>query len=75
MTPWVLEAIEKGVEELVTNGFTIRKASGAHDEAIKDFTNGAAETIRGPEDLSKFLTGAKKAYEDLDDRLAKSAKG
>jgi uncharacterized protein YukE len=71
----MLKAIEKGVEELVANGFTTQKASGAYDESIKDFTKGAAKTIKGLEGLSKFLTNAKKAYEDLDEQLAKSAKG
>ncbi|MFD5648896.1 WXG100 family type VII secretion target [Streptomyces sp. NPDC127039] len=71
----MLKAIEKGVEELVANGFTTQKASGAYDESIKDFTKGAARTVKGLEGLSKFLTNAKKAYEDLDEQLAKTAKG
>ncbi|MFE7172417.1 MULTISPECIES: WXG100 family type VII secretion target [unclassified Streptomyces] len=71
----MLKSIEKRVEHLVQNGFTTQKASGAYDESIKDFTKGAAKTIKGLEGLSKFLTNAKKAYEDLDDQLAKSAKG
>ncbi|MHC3474489.1 WXG100 family type VII secretion target [Streptomyces sp. 7R007] len=70
-----LKGIEKGVEELVQNGFTTQKASGAYDDAMKDFTKGASKTIQGLEGLSKFLTNAKKAYEDLDEQLAKGVKG
>jgi uncharacterized protein YukE len=71
----MLKSVEKGVEELVSNGFTTQKASGAYDDAMKDFTKGAAKTIQGLDGLSKFLTNAKKAYEDLDDQLAKGVKG
>ncbi|EST30577.1 WXG100 family type VII secretion target [Streptomyces roseochromogenus] len=70
-----LKGIERGVENLVAHGFTTQKASGSYEDSIKDFTKGAAKTIQGLHGLSKFLTDAKKAYEDLDDRLAKGAKG
>ncbi|MEU6255338.1 WXG100 family type VII secretion target [Streptomyces sp. NPDC001663] len=71
----MLKSVEKRVEELVQNGFVTQKASGAYDDSIKDFTKGAAKTVKGLEGLSKFLTNAVKAYQDLDDQLAKSAKG
>lgn len=70
-----LKGIERGVEELVQNGFTTQKASGAYEDSIKDFTKGAAKTIQGLHGLSKFLTNAKQAYEDLDHQLAQGAKG
>ncbi len=71
----MLKSIEKRVEALVEDGFVTQKASGKYDESIKDFTKGAAKTMKGLEGLSKFLTEAVKAYQDLDDQLAKGAKG
>ncbi|MGW2646751.1 WXG100 family type VII secretion target [Streptomyces sp. NPDC001393] len=70
-----LKGIERGVENLVAHGFTTQKASGAYEESIKDFTKGAAKTIQGLHGLSKYLTDARHAYENLDDHLAKGAKG
>jgi WXG100 family type VII secretion target len=70
-----LKHLEGEIAELVHDGFTTQKASGSFDESMKEFTKGAAKTIQGLDGLSKFLTKAVKAYQDLDDQLAKGTKG
>ncbi|MER5518712.1 WXG100 family type VII secretion target [Streptomyces sp. NPDC048409] len=70
-----IKNIEKRVSALVEEGFTTQKASGAYDDSMKDFTKGATKTIQGLHGLSDFLKKAKEAYEQLDDQLAKQAKG
>ncbi|MET7451256.1 WXG100 family type VII secretion target [Streptomyces sp. NPDC005574] len=70
-----IAGVEKRVKALVENGFTTQKASGAYEESMRDFTKGATKTVQGLHGLSEFLKKAKQAYEDLDEQLAKSAKG
>ncbi|WP_405870294.1 MULTISPECIES: WXG100 family type VII secretion target [unclassified Streptomyces] len=70
-----IKNIEKRVAALVEEGFTTAKSSGAYDDSVKDFTKGAAKTIQGLHGLSDFLKKAKEAYEQLDEQLAKQAKG
>ncbi|MFD4574889.1 WXG100 family type VII secretion target [Streptomyces sp. NPDC058417] len=70
-----IAAVEKRVKKLVADGFTTQKASGAYEDSMRDFTKGATKTVQGLHGLADFLKKAKKAYEDLDDQLAKSARG
>jgi WXG100 family type VII secretion target len=70
-----INGVEKRVKALVEQGFTTAKASGAYEDSVRDFTKGAAKTIQGLHGLSEFLKKAKQAYEDLDEQLARSAKG
>ncbi|WP_241740902.1 WXG100 family type VII secretion target [Streptomyces sp. L2] len=69
-----IKNIEKRVGNLVEQGFTTQKASGAYDDSVKEFTKGAAKTIHGLHGLSSFLKKAKEAYEQLDEQLAQQAK-
>ncbi|MFF3845419.1 WXG100 family type VII secretion target [Streptomyces sp. NPDC002328] len=70
-----LQGVEKRVKNLVENGFTTQKASGAYEESMRDFTKGATKTVQGLQGLADFLKKAKQAYEDLDEQLARSSKG
>ncbi|MCX4972308.1 MULTISPECIES: WXG100 family type VII secretion target [unclassified Streptomyces] len=71
-----LDTIDDRIKTLVDNGgYTTQKGSSAFEESFKDFTKGAKKAMEGLEGMSKFLTSAKQAYEDLDDQLARSAKG
>ncbi|GGV65352.1 MULTISPECIES: WXG100 family type VII secretion target [Streptomyces] len=70
-----LDALERYVENLVKNGYTTRKGSQAFEDSFKEFKKGAKDTIEGLTGMGKFLTSAAKAYEDLDDDLAKGVKG
>ncbi|MFF7900277.1 WXG100 family type VII secretion target [Streptomyces sp. NPDC088337] len=70
-----IKSVEKRVKQLVENGFTTQKASGAYEDSMKDFAKGAVKTIQGLHGLSEFLKKAKQAYENLDEELARSQRG
>ncbi|HET6860687.1 MAG TPA: WXG100 family type VII secretion target [Streptomyces sp.] len=70
-----LTSLEKFIEGLVKNGYTTAKGSQAFEEDYKEFSKGAKDTIEGLTGMAKFLTNAAAAYEDLDEKLAKGAKG
>ncbi|MFI9603144.1 WXG100 family type VII secretion target [Streptomyces sp. NPDC052043] len=70
-----IKSVEKRVKQLVDNGFTTQKASGAYEDSMKEFAKGAVKTIHGLHGLSEFLTKAKEAYENLDEELARSQRG
>ncbi|MGP4044743.1 WXG100 family type VII secretion target [Streptomyces sp. 2A115] len=71
-----LDTIDDRIRTLVDNGgYTTQKGSSAFEESFKDFTKGAKKTIEGLEGMSKFLTKAKEAYENLDEQLARGVKG
>ncbi|MFE9249974.1 WXG100 family type VII secretion target [Streptomyces sp. NPDC007088] len=70
-----LDSLERYIEGLVKDGYTTRKGSQAFEESFKEFKKGAKDTIEGLEGMGKFLTNAAKAYEDLDDELAKGVRG
>lgn len=70
-----LDSLERYVEGLVKDGYTTRKGSQAFEESFKEFKKGAKDTIEGLEGMGKFLTNAAKAYESLDDDLAKGVRG
>jgi WXG100 family type VII secretion target len=70
-----LDGLEKYIEGLVKDGYTTRKGSQAFEDSFKEFTKGAKDTVEGLTGMAKFLTNAAKAYEDLDDELAKGVKG
>ncbi|WP_434594671.1 WXG100 family type VII secretion target [Streptomyces sp. A5-4] len=70
-----LTSLEKFIEGLVKNGYTTSKGSQAFEDSFKEFTKGAKDTIEGLTGMAEFLKNAAKAYEDLDDELAKGVKG
>ncbi|MBT2398717.1 WXG100 family type VII secretion target [Streptomyces sp. ISL-100] len=70
-----LTSLESYVADLVANGYTTRKGSQAFEDSFKEFSKGAKDTIEGLTGMADFLKNAAKAYEDLDEELAKGVKG
>ncbi|KPI16565.1 hypothetical protein OK074_8374 [Actinobacteria bacterium OK074] len=70
-----LKKLDSYCDHLVSDGYTTSKGSGAFDEAFKEFTRGVTDTLQGLEGMAEFLKKASKAYEDLDNELAKGVKG
>ncbi|GAB2982143.1 hypothetical protein GCM10023080_055430 [Streptomyces pseudoechinosporeus] len=71
-----LDSIDDRIKTLVDNGgYTTQKGSAAFEESFKDFTKGAKKAMEGLEGMSKFLTKAKEAYQNLDEELARGVKG
>src|SRR5690554_402315 len=60
------------VSELVNNGFTTTRASGAFDLASEEFTNGARQTVAGLQSMALFLTGAAQTLRQTDEQLARA---
>ncbi|GGN85851.1 type VII secretion protein [Streptomyces albiflavescens] len=70
-----LHGLDSYIDDLVAHGYTTTKGSGAFDDSFKEFTKGMKDTLEGLKGMAKFLEDAAKAYEDLDDQLAKGVKG
>ena len=70
-----LDSLERYIQGLVKDGYTTRKGSQAFEDSFTEFKKGAKDTIEGLTGMAKFLTSAAKAYEDLDNELAKGVKG
>ncbi|MFD8737670.1 WXG100 family type VII secretion target [Streptomyces sp. NPDC059618] len=70
-----LHGLDSYIDGLVADGYTTSKGSQAFDDSFKEFTKGMKDTLEGLKGMAKFLEDAAKAYEDLDDQLAKGVKG
>ena len=58
------------VAQLVQDGFTTTRASGAFDASYTEFTTGATKTVQGIEGMASFLEKAAQALQSTDEQLA-----
>lgn len=65
-----LQQLKELVSQLVQDGFTTSRASGAFDAAYTEFNTGAAKTISGIEGMASFLNRASEAMKSTDEQLA-----
>ena len=56
--------------QLVQDGFTTTRASGAFDASYTEFTTGATKTVQGIEGMASFLEKAAQALQSTDEQLA-----
>ena len=64
-----LNELRSLVQQLVQNGFTTSRASGAFDTAYQEFTQGATQGIDG---MADYLNKAAQALQQTDEQLAQS---
>lgn len=67
-----LQELRRLTTELVSNGFTTTRASGAFDAAYQEFTVGAERAVSGIESMAQFLTNAASVLRDTDEQLART---
>ena len=65
-----LQNLRQLVAQLVQDGFTTTRASGAFDASYQEFTQGAAKTVQGIEGMATFLDKAAEALRTTDEQLA-----
>lgn len=65
-----LQNLREQVAQLVQDGFTTTRASGAFDASYSEFTSGANKTIGGIEGMASFLEKAAQALQSTDEQLA-----
>lgn len=58
------------VTQLVQDGFTTSRASGAFEASYEQFTSGATRTVQGIEGMAQFLDKAAQALQQTDEQLA-----
>lgn len=67
-----LQELRSLVAQLVQDGFTTTRASGAFDSAYEQFTSGAQRTVQGIDGMAQFLEKAAAALQSTDEQLASS---
>lgn len=67
-----LQNLRQLVAQLVQDGFTTSRASGAFDASYTEFSTGATKTIQGIEGMATFLDKAAEALRSTDEQLASS---
>jgi WXG100 family type VII secretion target len=65
-----IEALNRLIEDLVSNGFVTSSASGAYQETFQQYSNGAKQTIATLEQFAKFLRNAMDTIRETDEQLA-----
>ncbi len=65
-----LQRLRQLVAQLVQDGFTTTRASGAFDSSYTEFTTGATKTVQGIEGMASFLEKAAQALQSTDEQLA-----
>ncbi len=65
-----LQRLRQLVAQLVQDGFTTSRASGAFDASYTEFTTGATKTVQGIEGMASFLEKAAQALQSTDEQLA-----
>ena len=65
-----LRALRQLVSQLVQEGFTTSRASGAFDASYNEFNTGATKTVQGIEGMAQFLDKAAQALQQTDESLA-----
>lgn len=67
-----IEALNRIIEDLTSNGFVTSSASGAYQETFLQYANGAKQTISGLEGLANFLRKTTETMRSTDDGIAAS---
>ena len=67
-----LNELRSLVQQLVQNGFTTSRASGAFDSSYQEFTQGATRTVKGIDGMADYLNKAAQALQQTDEQLAQS---
>lgn len=67
-----LQELRALVSQLVQDGFTTTRASGAFDSSYEQFTSGAQRTVQGIDGMAQFLEKAASALQSTDEQLAGS---
>jgi WXG100 family type VII secretion target len=70
-----LTALQGRIQRLVSDGYVTGRSSVAFARTYDDFTRGVAQTVRGLEGLSSFLTSASRVLADTDQALASGLGG
>ena len=65
-----LQRLRQLVAQLVQDGFTTTRASGAFDASYTEFTTGATKSVQGIEGMASFLEKAAQALQSTDEQLA-----
>ena len=65
-----LQKLRQRVQQLVQDGFTTSRASGAFDASYNEFSTGAQKTIQGIDGMATFLDKAAQALQSTDEQLA-----
>ena len=68
-----LNELRSLVQQLVQNGLTTSRASGAFDSSYQEFTQGATRTVRGIDGMADYLNKAAQALQQTDEELARAA--
>ena len=68
-----LNELRSLVQQLVQNGFTTSRASGAFDSSYQEFTQGATRTVKGIDGMADYLNKAAQALQQTDEQLARAA--
>ncbi|WP_454149535.1 WXG100 family type VII secretion target [Microbacterium lacticum] len=66
-----LQRLRQLVAQLVQDGFTTTRASGAFDASYTEFTTGATKTVQGIEGMASFLEKAAQALQSTDRNLSR----
>ena len=67
-----IDALNRIIEDLVSNGFVTSAASGAYQETFSQYANGAKQTISGLEGLANFLRKTSETMRATDEGIANS---
>lgn len=65
-----LQKLRQRVQQLVQDGFTTSRASGAFDASYQEFSTGAQKTVQGIDGMATFLDKAAEALRTTDEQLA-----
>ena len=65
-----LQSLRQLVAQLVQDGFTTTRASGAFDASYNEFSTGATKTVQGIDGMAMFLDRAAEALRSTDEQLA-----
>ncbi|PZU41012.1 MAG: WXG100 family type VII secretion target [Microbacterium sp.] len=65
-----LQQLRQLVAQLVQDGFTTTRASGAFDASYTEFSTGATKTVQGIDGMATFLDKAAEALRTTDEQLA-----
>jgi WXG100 family type VII secretion target len=70
-----LNTLQKFIQGLVNSGYVTDRSSKQFDESYREFTGGATRAIEGLEGMAKFLEDAAGLFQQMDEELAKGARG
>lgn len=70
-----LNELRSLVNQLVQDGFTTSRASGAFESSYEQFTTGATRTVQGIDGMAQFLEKAAQALQSTDEQLASQIGG